>query len=58
LNVDIMPGLRCVFLDAGDMAAIPDNSFDAVLCEHMIERVPANAGDATEEARCRSSATS
>jgi hypothetical protein len=39
LSVDIMPGIRGVYLDATDMSAMPDDAFDAVLCEHMIEHV-------------------
>jgi predicted SAM-dependent methyltransferase len=46
LNVDILPGLHRVYLDASDMAGLPDGSFDAVLCEHMIEHVPSLTGQA------------
>jgi predicted SAM-dependent methyltransferase len=46
LNVDILPGLHGVYLDATVMAAVPTDTFDAVLCEHMIEHVPALEGQA------------
>jgi predicted SAM-dependent methyltransferase len=46
LNVDIAPGVHGVYLDATNMAAIPDDTFDAVLCEHMIEHVPSLEGQA------------
>jgi predicted SAM-dependent methyltransferase len=46
LNVDIDPGVDAVYLDATNMAAISDETFDAVLCEHMIEHVPALEGQA------------
>jgi predicted SAM-dependent methyltransferase len=39
LNVDIAPRREDVYLDATNMEAIPSESFDAVLCEHMIEHV-------------------
>jgi predicted SAM-dependent methyltransferase len=44
LNVDINPGTQGVYLDATNMSAIPDGSFDAVLCEHMIEHVSRSDG--------------
>jgi predicted SAM-dependent methyltransferase len=44
LNVDILPGLHGVYLDATVMAAVPTDTFDAVLCEHMIEHVPVLEG--------------
>jgi predicted SAM-dependent methyltransferase len=44
LNVDIVPGVRGVYLDATNMATVPDDTFDAILCEHMIEHVPALEG--------------
>jgi predicted SAM-dependent methyltransferase len=44
LSVDIMPGLRGVYLDATDMSVVPAESFDAVLCEHMIEHVGGQEG--------------
>jgi predicted SAM-dependent methyltransferase len=40
LSVDIEPGLGSAYLDASDMSALGDASFDAVLCEHMIEHIP------------------
>jgi predicted SAM-dependent methyltransferase len=46
LNVDIAPGVGEVYLDATNMAAVPDNMFDAVLAEHMIEHVPSLEGRA------------
>jgi predicted SAM-dependent methyltransferase len=46
LSVDILPGLRGVYMDATNMRTVPDNTFDAVLCEHMIEHVPAIEGEA------------
>jgi predicted SAM-dependent methyltransferase len=46
LNVDILPGRHRVYMDAADMAGLPDGSFDAVLCEHMIEHVPRLTGEA------------
>jgi predicted SAM-dependent methyltransferase len=39
LNVDINPGADGVYLDATDMKSVPGGTFDAVLCEHMIEHV-------------------
>jgi hypothetical protein len=44
LNVDIAPGVGEVYLDATNMAAVPDNTFDAVLAEHTIEHVPSLEG--------------
>jgi SAM-dependent methyltransferase len=44
LNIDIYPAWGSVYLDAADMRALPDASFDAVLCEHMIEHVPKAIG--------------
>jgi hypothetical protein len=46
LNVDLLPGFGTVYLDATRMASLPSGSFDAVLCEHMIEHVPKTAGAA------------
>jgi predicted SAM-dependent methyltransferase len=53
LNVDIMPGVRGVYLDATNMAAVPDDTFDAVLCEHMIEHVPPLGAQAVMRASYR-----
>jgi predicted SAM-dependent methyltransferase len=44
LNIDLDPVPGVVYLDASSMNVIPDDSFDAVLCEHMIEHVPADIG--------------
>jgi len=44
LNIDLDPVPGVVYLDASSMNLIPDNSFDAVLCEHMIEHVPREIG--------------
>ena len=45
LNVDQITGPPgVVFLKGDDHWQIPDNSFDAVLCEHMIEHVPKAVG--------------
>lgn len=44
LNIDLDPVPGVVYLDASSLSLIPDNSFDAVLCEHMIEHVPASVG--------------
>jgi predicted SAM-dependent methyltransferase len=51
LNVDIFPTFGTVYLDASNMSALPTASFDAVLCEHMIEHVPKRVG----ESICRES---
>ena len=39
LNTDITPGRNTSFLDAGQRFPYPTNTFEAVLCEHMIEHV-------------------
>lgn len=39
LNTDTDASPGSVYLDATRMAVIPDGSFDAVFCEHMIEHV-------------------
>jgi predicted SAM-dependent methyltransferase len=39
LNVDLYPTFGVVYLDATLMSPLPSESFDAVLCEHMIEHV-------------------
>jgi len=44
LNIDLDPVPGVVYLDASSMSLIPNNTFDAVLCEHMIEHVPADVG--------------
>jgi predicted SAM-dependent methyltransferase len=45
LNVDQITGPPgVVFMDCGDHWPMPDNAFDAVLCEHMIEHVPKEVG--------------
>jgi ubiquinone/menaquinone biosynthesis C-methylase UbiE len=44
LNIDLDPVPHVVYLDASKMAAIPKDTFDAVLCEHMIEHVPPDVG--------------
>ncbi len=40
LNTDYQPQRDVMYLDATGMVGIPDESFDAVFCEHMIEHLP------------------
>ncbi len=40
LNIDILPRPGAVWLDASKPWPFADGSFDAALCEHMIEHVP------------------
>lgn len=39
LNVDLQPAPGAVHMDARKRWPFPDNAFDAILCEHMIEHV-------------------
>ena len=53
LATDLIPKSRhSVFLDATERFPFPDASIDRILCEHMIEHVPAEAGAALL-AECR-----
>jgi predicted SAM-dependent methyltransferase len=45
LNIDLFPTFGAVYLDASNMQALRTASFDAVLCEHMIEHVPKPVGE-------------
>jgi predicted SAM-dependent methyltransferase len=45
LNIDLFPTFGAVYLDASNMSALQTASFDAVLCEHMIEHVPKPVGE-------------
>jgi predicted SAM-dependent methyltransferase len=45
LNIDTYPTFGVVYLDATKMSKLPTASFDAVLCEHMIEHVPKTVGE-------------
>jgi predicted SAM-dependent methyltransferase len=45
MNVDIDGGRHgTVFMDASNTWPLPSDAFDAILCEHMIEHVPKEAG--------------
>jgi predicted SAM-dependent methyltransferase len=45
MNVDLEGGRHgTIFMDATSTWPLPDNAFDAILCEHMIEHVPKDAG--------------
>jgi SAM-dependent methyltransferase len=45
LNVDLEGGRHgSVFMDASRRWPLPANSFDAILCEHMIEHMPKDVG--------------
>ena len=44
LNIDLDPVPGVAYLDATKMASVPKDTFDAVLCEHMIEHVPLDVG--------------
>ena len=47
LATDLIPKSRQhVFLDATEPFPVPDGSIDRILCEHMIEHIPAEAGAA------------
>jgi SAM-dependent methyltransferase len=47
LNVDLTAGRGpTVYMDATRRFPLPDNTFAAVLCEHMIEHIPVEAGAA------------
>ncbi len=41
MNVDLAGGRRgTIYMDATRRLTLPDNAFDAVLCEHLIEHLP------------------
>jgi predicted SAM-dependent methyltransferase len=44
LNVDLLPFPGATFMDATRRWPFPDNTFDALLCEHMIEHVSKREG--------------
>jgi hypothetical protein len=45
MNVDLEGGRHgSIFMDATRPWPLPDNTFDAILCEHMIEHVPKDTG--------------
>lgn len=40
LNADILPFPGVIYMDATKIWPFPDNTFEAILCEHMIDRIP------------------
>lgn len=44
LNIDLFPTFGSVYADATDLRGFSSASFDAVLCEHMIEHIPRERG--------------
>ncbi|MGE0231389.1 MAG: methyltransferase domain-containing protein [Flavobacteriaceae bacterium] len=45
MNVDLLPFPGVTFMDATKRWLFPDDTFEVVLCEHMIEHVPKPAGE-------------
>lgn len=45
LNVDVLPFPGVTYMDATKRWPVPDNSFEALLCEHMIEHISKLKGE-------------